>query len=201
MSNFSKIFIVVLAIIAAFYVKDNFLDKFDLFNKGVEKVEQVSETTPTVEEKQAQKAEKSPVKSNSVYVYFLSIDKEGNGIFKKVKRNANNNKKLDFAIKELLNGPNPEEKSQGAYNEIPKGTRLLSIKQNGNDVIIDLSSDFQYGGGTDSIYSRMRQLIKTALANAPKKNIYLYLDGKQVDVIGGEGIMVSQPLSENSLDD
>ena len=28
---------------------------------------------------------------------------------------------------------------------------------------------------------------------------YLYIDGKQADVIGGDGIMITQPLSENSI--
>ena len=63
-----------------------------------------------------------------------------------------------------------------------------------------MSSDFQYGGGTDSVYSRMMQLIKTAINNSEDKKVYLYLDGKQVNFIGGEGIMITQPLSEKSLD-
>ena len=77
---------------------------------------------------------------------------------------------------------------------------LKSGNLNGNKIIIDFSSDFQYGGGTDSVYSRMMQLIKTALANTENKNIYLYLDGKQVNFIGGEGIMITQPLNEKSLE-
>lgn len=76
----------------------------------------------------------------------------------------------------------------------------MGIKQTSKKVIIDFSSDFQYGGGTDSVYSRMMQLIKTAINNSEKKKIYLYLDGQQVNCIGGEGIMITQPLSENSLE-
>ena len=46
----------------------------------------------------------------------------------------------------------------------------------------------------------MKQFIKTALINSPNKPLYLYIDGKQAEVLGGEGIMISQPLKENSLD-
>jgi spore germination protein GerM len=46
----------------------------------------------------------------------------------------------------------------------------------------------------------MMQLIKTSLANTKNQKIYLYLDGKQINEIGGEGIMISQPLTEKSLD-
>ena len=79
-------------------------------------------------------------------------------------------------------------------------TKLLGIKHSANRIVIDLSSDFQYGGGTDSVYSRMMQLIKTAISNAENKKVYLYLDGKQVNFIGGEGIMITQPLTEKSLE-
>ena len=63
-----------------------------------------------------------------------------------------------------------------------------------------MASSFAYGGGSDSLYSRLRQLIKTVLANSDKP-VYLYLDGKQANVVGGEGLTISQPLKENSLDE
>lgn len=204
MSNFSKIFLLVLTLITAFYLKENFFDKSDFFakfHKSKTSVEEVNTEKVKNEKDESEEQSKKAIKKNYVYIYFLGVDKEGNSIFKKVKRESDGDSKLESAIGGLLKGPDSSEKKLGIFNEIPKGTRLLSIDQKGNDIIINLSSDFKYGGGTDSIYSRMRQLIKTALANAPHKNVYLYLDGKQVDVIGGEGIMVSQPLSESSLDD
>ena len=120
--------------------------------------------------------------------------------FKLVSKDEESKTFRDFAIKELLKGPNLIEKSTGAYSEIPKETKLLGIKHSANKIVIDLSSDFQYGGGTDSVYSRMMQLIKTAISNAENKKVYLYLDGKQVNFIGGEGIMITQPLTEKSLE-
>ena len=209
MSGFSKIVVVILAVLSLLYVKDKFFSDFkfdfDIFNKLKSGVKESSEVQiPSAAEPEVKKEkieEKKEVKEQQVSVYFLGLNKEGTGIFQKVARTHNGKNRLYFSVKELLKGPTMAEKSQGAYTEIPKGTKLLGIDVQGDNVIINLSSDFQYGGGTDSIYSRMRQLIKTALANAPGKNIYLYLDGKQVDIIGGEGIMVSQPLNENSLDD
>lgn len=206
MSRFSKIFIAVIIVVSCLYLYDNyfknldFLDKFNFLNK--EKV-QTEDAKKEDTEVKSQNDESSKLKNiaGESYVYFLGIDKSGNSVFKKVKRQVDKDKKLENAIEQLLKGPSLSEKSQGIYNEIPKGTKLLSIKENGSEVIINLSSDFQYGGGADSIYSRMKQLIKTVLINAPNKNVYLYLDGKQADVIGGEGLMITQPLSENSLDE
>ena len=170
--------------------------KFELNAKNKEVKEEVVKKPVEVPTGNKQNVEKQ-----TVAVYFLALDSNDNGIYKKVQREIPTGEdKLKFAINELLKGPNLVEKSIGAYSEIPKTTKLLGIKQTKDKVIIDFSSDFQYGGGTDSVYSRLMQLIKTAVNNTENKKIYLYLDGEQVNVIGGEGLMITQPLTEKSLE-
>lgn len=203
MGFWSKLVILALAALAFFYVKVNF---FDTPHAKVEKKlvveEQVAEPVKKVEptENKKQEEEKKVTKTY-VTVYFLGMDKNDTGIFKKVKREVpQGQSKLKFALNQLMNGPSQYEKSVGVYSEIPKNVKILGIVESSNKIIIDVSCNIQTGGGADSIYSRMKQFIKTALANSPKKPIYLYIDGKQAEVLGGEGIMISQPLSENSLD-
>ena len=166
------------------------------FLKNDKKKEEVVKK-PTV----APSGKENTAEKKQVYIYFLALDSSDNVVYKKVQRELPlNENKLEYSIKELIKGPGIVEKSMGAYSEVPQNTKLLKIKQNGDKIVIDLSSDFQYGGGTDSIYSRMMQLIKTSITNTENKKIYLYLDGKQVNVIGGEGIMITQPLTEQSLE-
>ena len=105
-----------------------------------------------------------------------------------------------FAIKELVSAPTDWEKKKGLSSEIPPTTKVLSVREGSNNILIDLSSGFESGGGAESTYIRVKQLIKTAQANT-KQPVFLYINGKQADVIGGEGIMVKQPLTEKSLDD
>lgn len=207
MSNFSKIVIIILIILSFFFIEEKYgkqinsllssmgtMPKIEMPNKN-EETEQVKK--PTDISNQTNETKNKTIAN----IYFLALDADDNGIYKKVEREYNTKEdKLTFAIKELLKGPNFVEKSMGAYSEIPKTTKLNKIKYEKNKVIIDLSTDFQYGGGTDSVYSRMMQLIKTAINNTNNKKIYLYLDGKQVNILGGEGIMVSQPLTEKSLE-
>ena len=104
-----------------------------------------------------------------------------------------------FAIKELLSAPTNWEKSKGFISEIPPGTKILSIREGEGSIMIDLSNNFENGGGTESICIRLMQLIKTAKANTGLP-VYLYINGKQAEVIGGEGIMIKQPLNERSID-
>ena len=107
---------------------------------------------------------------------------------------------FSYAIKQLITAPTKWEKSRGLSSEIPSGTKILSLREGENNILIDLSSDFESGGGAESVYIRVHQLIKTANANS-KQPVYLYINGKQADVIGGEGIMIKQPLNERSLDE
>ncbi len=222
MSNFAKIVLIIILVLSFFFIKEkwgnnitNFVSSFQsipkieinnpIQNKPVKKNNNkpVEKEKDEIVKKPTEVLTKNEVKKEkeTVSIYFLALDSNDNGIYKKVQREVPvGENKLEYALNELLKGPNLIEKSAGAYSEVPKSTKLLKIKQTGNKVIIDLSSDFQYGGGTDSVYSRMMQLIKTSIANTDNKKIYLYLDGKQVNCIGGEGIMISQPLTEKSLE-
>ena len=202
MGFWSKLVILALAALAFFYVKTNF---FDTPHAKVEKKlvteEQVVEPVKKTEPVNSQKTVEKKVPKTYVTVYFLGMDKNDTGIFKKVQRvMPQGQSKLKFALNQPIAGPSAYEKNVGVYSEIPKNVKILGIVESKNKIIINVSGNIQTGGGADSIYSRMKQFIKTALANSPKKPIYLYIDGKQAEVLGGEGIMISQPLNENSLD-
>lgn len=174
---------------------------FDLFKKR----ENIEVTQRSVQEDFSQIPDEistqNPKKISSVEIFFTKLS--GNkDIYVAVKREKNDESISDikYSIKTLLQGPTVSEKKQGIYSEIPVETKLLSIKETNNKVIINLSSDFEYGGGGDSLYKRVYQLIKTVNRNTTK-SVYLYIDNKQANVIGGEGLMLKQPLRKDSLDD
>ena len=205
MGFWSKLVILMLGALAFFYVKVNF---FDTPHTKVEKKlvaeEQVTEPVKQPEQDNQNndpKKEEQQKPKTYVTVYFLGMDKNSTGIFKKVQRELPQGQtKLKYALNQLVAGPSEYEKKVGVYSELPKNVKILGIVESKNKIIIDVTGNIQTGGGADSLYSRLKQLIKTAIANSPNKPIYLYIDGKQAEVLGGEGIMISQPLKENSLD-
>ncbi|OGI00158.1 MAG: hypothetical protein A2Y25_00220 [Candidatus Melainabacteria bacterium GWF2_37_15] len=135
---------------------------------------------------------------NSVPVYFVKNYSENDYKLLSVRRKiypGDNN--LEIAISELLQGPDENEKKLGYFTEIPKDTKLIKISADEKQVIINLSKEFQAGGGSASMSLRLEQLIKTALDSVNQKPVYFELEGEQVKYIGGEGIMVPQPLSGN----
>lgn len=170
---------------------------------AVEPVEEVPGVVTETPEPPSEEVPPEKIEQPKEYVPVVFIGKNENGeeVYKIVKREYDekiDGSKLRFALTSLIMGPIQTEKVGGIYSEVPTSTTVLHIYDKSDKVIIDLSSGFVYGGGTDSVYKRLYQLIKTINRNT-EKPAYLYIDGKQADVIGGDGIMITQPLSENSI--
>lgn len=157
---------------------------------------------PKAEQEAPKEEENKNVPKAYVKIYFLGQNDNKEEVYKVVKREYNSSEgtKFKVAIKDLIQGPDTKEKSQGIYSEIPQGTKLLSLEEKPDKIIINLNEDFEQGGGTDGLYKRLYQLIKTANKNTTT-DVYLYLNGKQAEVVGGEGIMINQPLNEKTLGD
>ncbi|MEO1432131.1 MAG: GerMN domain-containing protein [Cyanobacteria bacterium J06633_8] len=108
---------------------------------------------------------------------------------------SNPSKFLEAAFNTLLAGPTEGSGSSA----IPKETKLLSIKTDKDEVRVNLSDDFQFGGGSASMIGRVGQVVYTATALNPKAKVYLELNGEQVEVLGGEGLELEQPLTRENF--
>ena len=200
MNWFSKIVIILMFVICCFWVKDTFFPQFKI--NMPEKINKIEQTTKEPEELELSEegkrilgdSEQKEKIENTARIYFLKLNNDGTTENYISKRELKE-KSLKNAINALLKGPDEQERKAGVYSEIPNGTKLISVINSEDKIIINLNSEFQYGGGTDSINNRLKQLVKTVVAILPDKNIYLYIEGKQVDVMGGDGVMITQPLN------
>lgn len=200
--NFSqKLGLFILIVISLAYVYFSFFNKdFKLpeFNRPEEDTPYFNPLEQNNEEEQPTQ---TPEVAKSKTVKIFILDKSGN--LRSVNRTCDTAVEkscFEYAMKELVNAPSKWEKSKGFTSEIPQGTKILSIRDTEGSVLVDLSSNFETGGGAESTYMRVKQVIKTINANTSTP-AYLYINGRQANVIGGEGIMVKQPLNERSLDE
>lgn len=190
MTNNKKVALIILILLTICYVKYAFFSPEKIGN-DVE-VSQNEENEATEDEKVSKKAD------TYINVFFIGKNENGDELYRAVKRKYDkdeNGQQLSFAISKLVEGPNQLEREKGIYSEIPSGTKVISVVETDKKAIINLTSAFDNGGGTDGLYKRLYQLVKTANKNT-KLPVYLYIDNKQVDVIGGEGLMINQPLDE-----
>jgi len=130
-------------------------------------------------------------------VYFLKTNGESAKLESTKKEFNTDSDKFRAAMEALFSGPSKLEKIAGVYSEIPANTKLLGIKEDKNSYTINISDDFEIGGGADSMRTRVKQLVTTATRAANGKDVYLEINGKKVEYIGGEGIIILQPLHRN----
>lgn len=103
---------------------------------------------------------------------------------------------LSAAVNTLLN----DAPNQQVLTGIPKGTTLRSLKVKSDSVYVDLSKAFVSGGGSLSMTGRLGQILYTATSLNPNAKVYLSVEGKPLTVLGGEGLMVDQPLTRSQFE-
>ena len=97
-------------------------------------------------------------------------------------------------MEELLKGPNAQEKEVGMFSTVPADTLLLGIAVKDKVATVDLSKEYESGGGTLSMSLRLAQVVYT-LTQFPTIDAVLFkLDGKPVEVFGGEGLILDHPV-------
>ncbi|WP_066384386.1 GerMN domain-containing protein [Anabaena sp. CA = ATCC 33047] len=108
---------------------------------------------------------------------------------------AQPNQVLETAFQNLLAGPTEGTNS----TTIPQGTQLLGLKvENQNEVHVNLSEEFTSGGGSASMVGRVGQIVYTATTLDPNAKVYIEVNGQPLEVLGGEGVEIQQPLTRES---
>jgi spore germination protein GerM len=64
---------------------------------------------------------------------------------------------------------------------------------------VDLSREFEQGGGSNSMQSRLLQVVYTATTFEPTAEVFLTIEGKKLETLGGEGVDVPSPLTRRSI--
>lgn len=104
------------------------------------------------------------------------------------------------ALEALLAGPAADEQA-GAATAIPQGTRLLDLTLGDGTAVVDLSREFESGGGSLSMQLRVAQIIYTATQVEGVDSVRFAIEGRQVDTIGGEGVIVDHPMDRSEFPD
>jgi spore germination protein GerM len=114
-----------------------------------------------------------------------------------VSASATPSEQVKVAFDQLLSKSGDPE--QEAFTTIPEQTQLLNASVKDDGVHVDLSADFQYGGGSASMVGRLGQVVYTATAFDPDAPVWISVDGKPLTLLGGEGVEVSQPMTRSDF--
>jgi spore germination protein GerM len=100
------------------------------------------------------------------------------------------------ALETMLKGTSTPELT----STIPQGTQLRQVEVKANGVHVDLSSEFTSGGGSTSMIGRVGQVIYTATTLDPNAPVWISVEGKPLETLGGEGLMLDQPMTRKAFD-
>lgn len=104
------------------------------------------------------------------------------------------------AMEELLAGPNAAEQGWGFSTTVPDGTKLLGLTIDGGTARVDLSGEFESGGGSLSVMMRLAQVVYTLTQFSTVDRVVLMMDGELVDVFTGEGLMLDEPQTRDDFE-
>jgi germination protein M len=107
------------------------------------------------------------------------------------------------AMAALLEGPNDAELGArpAMYTTIPDGTRFLGLRIEGGVATVNLSREFESGGGSASVLGRLAQVVFTLTQFPTVSAVKFELDGEPVTVFSGEGVVLEEPVDRSDYTD
>lgn len=105
------------------------------------------------------------------------------------------------AMRALLAGPTASERARGIITVIPAGTRLLDAEWRGSEVTLDLSHEFESGGGSFAVRMAIAQVVYTVTQFPGVTAVRFRIDGEPREMLSGEGIMVDPATPNQYRDD
>jgi hypothetical protein len=136
----------------------------------------------------------SPEGTTIVRAYFyLNLVEGSSGLVPVLREVPATKATATAAITALLDGPTESER--GAMSSaVPAGTRLLGLTIKGGVATVDLSSEFESGGGSASAITRLGQVVYTLTQFSTVKSVVFQIEGRTVTVFGSSGIVLDGPI-------
>lgn len=105
------------------------------------------------------------------------------------------------AVEALLRGPGEDEREKGLSTAIPDGTRLLDLDIAGGTATVDLSSEYESGGGSASVLARLAQVVFTLTQFETVDEVVFLLEGEKIETFSSEGVVLDGPQGRADFED
>jgi germination protein M len=145
----------------------------------------------------------SPAGTTIVRAYFFLAGPQGSsGIVPVLRETPATKGVATAAMTALLAGPSPKEAAAtpAISTTVPAGTQLLGLSITNGVATVDLSSEFETGGGSASVLGRLGQVVYTLTQFPSVKSVLFEVEGREVHAFGGEGAVLDGPVGRSDYD-
>jgi hypothetical protein len=142
--------------------------------------------------------------TTTVRAYFILGSFVDNAGLVPVLRDVSKTKAVgSAAMAELLEGPNPDELGArpAMYTAIPDGTRFLGLTIDNGVATVNLSKEFDAGGGSAQVVQRLAQVVYTLSQFPTVTRVSFQIDGVPKPVFRGDGTTFDAPVGRDDYTD
>jgi spore germination protein GerM len=142
-----------------------------------------------------------------IAAYFLLEELEetaGGPFLVPTHRDATDGEDLATAsLEALVAGPTADEEAgtPSISSAIPAGTSVNGVEVEGGLARVDLSDEFDDGGGSFSMFARLAQVVYTVTRIDGIDQVEFFIDGQPVTVFSSEGIELDGPQERSDYSD
>jgi spore germination protein GerM len=106
-------------------------------------------------------------------------------------------------MESLLAGPTADETSgiPAISTAIPEGTELLGVEVDGGLATVNLSTEYDDGGGSSGMFARLAQVVYTLTRLADVNDVAFEIEGEPVTAFSSEGIELEGPQGRDDYYD
>jgi hypothetical protein len=99
------------------------------------------------------------------------------------------------AVTALLAGPTSGEAGRSISTAVPAGSQLLNLSITGGVATVDLSAEFESGGGSASVMTRLGQVVYTLTQFPTVKSVVFQIEGETRKTFSSEGVVLDKPAT------
>jgi germination protein M len=145
----------------------------------------------------------SPEATTVVRVYFYYGGELGSaGLVPLLREVPETRAVATAAMHALLEGPTADESGEREITSaVPAGSRLLGLTIEDGVATVDLSSEFESGGGSLSVFVRLGQVVYTLTQFPTVDTVRFEIDGQPVTVFSSEGVVLDGPVGREQYAD
>jgi germination protein M len=137
----------------------------------------------------------APSGTTIVRAYFwLGGDEGSAGLVAVLREVAGTTAVARAAMNALLAGPTDAETARSISTAVPDGSQLLGLSINDGIATVDLSSEFESGGGSASVLTRLGQVVYTLTQFPSVKSVLFQVEGETKSVFSSEGVALDGPV-------